>query len=386
MAKDAKQLPPELKGIWINRAILTNSGLSLAEKFIVAEVDALTTDKGPCKASNAHFAALIGFSLGGIHNLLTEMQKDGKLIQLGFHRTFRERVVNPAFSEHPEIVQKWTAKQSRTHLGISPSTHLGISAEESRTHPEMSRGLTCGLVEDSPVGEREVPSEKTIEKTSSSLASSGGGTVSGSATDTGIDDDAIFESNGDGKEEEAIALLKLLTEERVVTRKVALQLIKEFPANRIFDYVDDFDFRRRQGEEHTTGYLIESIRNGYEFHPDFKTRAQKAEKKAREDEKEARRERERQQLDKEAEDNKRANELLAKQTPAEREARDKKLGITAETPCFEASWLRRHDAKIELGILAGDEPIPSIFSQRRESIVAGEPDEVIPAVLDGRRV
>ena len=64
------------KGVWIPREIFYSAELSLREKFILAEIEALSKD-GYCFANNAHFATLCSCARETISRDISRLKKLG---------------------------------------------------------------------------------------------------------------------------------------------------------------------------------------------------------------------------------------------------------------------------------------------------------------------
>jgi len=80
------------------------------EKFLAGEIDCLTGDVIPCRASNEFLAGMMEVSVDTINRSLRKLQKLRIVIRLGFHRSFVERCVSPEYSQNPKTSMSWMEK------------------------------------------------------------------------------------------------------------------------------------------------------------------------------------------------------------------------------------------------------------------------------------
>jgi Helix-turn-helix domain len=104
------------KGVWINAELWTNTELSHTEKFLIAEIDSLTSEDHPCYASNKRLAEVIQVSVSRVNDLLCSLQKRGYLICTDFDGKTSYRVVTPLLSSNPATAKEWIGKKKKFRL------------------------------------------------------------------------------------------------------------------------------------------------------------------------------------------------------------------------------------------------------------------------------
>jgi hypothetical protein len=108
-SQEAILLNPDraFKGVWINAELWTNTELSHTEKFLIAEIDSLTSEDHPCFASNQRLAEMIQISISQANDLLSTLQKRKYLVCVGFDGLRKFRVVTPLLSSNPSTAKQW---------------------------------------------------------------------------------------------------------------------------------------------------------------------------------------------------------------------------------------------------------------------------------------
>jgi hypothetical protein len=89
------------KGEWLCAAIYESQELSLVEKLLLAEIDALTTDANPCYASNAHFSHRFGITPTRVDHLLGKLTRLGYVVRVSFDGRMTRRVLAPEYNSNP---------------------------------------------------------------------------------------------------------------------------------------------------------------------------------------------------------------------------------------------------------------------------------------------
>jgi hypothetical protein len=121
------------RGVWIGAALWKDPNLSHTEKFLVAEIDALTTEKKPCFAGNKFLSDSIGVSMGRVGHLLAALHQRGVLIRVSFDGKTVGRVVVSSLSQHPERSQ-----QLITRIVENDKPHASSFAENSKPQPSFA--------------------------------------------------------------------------------------------------------------------------------------------------------------------------------------------------------------------------------------------------------
>ena len=65
------------KGVFIPASLYLNKKLSWTEKFIIIEIDSLTTDIEYCSATNKHFSELLGVSRDRVSRIISGLIEKG---------------------------------------------------------------------------------------------------------------------------------------------------------------------------------------------------------------------------------------------------------------------------------------------------------------------
>lgn len=165
-------LPDKYIGTFVSRAICTHPDLSSTEKLVAAEVDGLTTEEGPCRASNAKFS-MFCVSEARANAILRELTRKGIIVRLGFHRVYVERVVSPEYSRNPELSRHWIKLRlgENNHPRVSENNHPGQN-DETRIGENNGRGWLKTTIEGSRKRLTEISSEVSTEKSNVSRESS----------------------------------------------------------------------------------------------------------------------------------------------------------------------------------------------------------------------
>jgi hypothetical protein len=120
------------KGIWINAELWNDTELSHTEKFLIAEIDSLTSEDHPCYATAERLAKAIQVSVERVNHMLSSLQKRKHLICLGFDGKRKFRIVAPLLSSNPATSKAWSAgnlkfkpcqKQQPLDKGLSKMTN-----------------------------------------------------------------------------------------------------------------------------------------------------------------------------------------------------------------------------------------------------------------------
>ncbi len=81
----SKFMERKFKGIFIDRELYLDAGLSWTEKILLIEIDSLDNEKEKgCFASNQYLADFLGVKLGSLKNLITKLKKKGLVSEVCF--------------------------------------------------------------------------------------------------------------------------------------------------------------------------------------------------------------------------------------------------------------------------------------------------------------
>lgn len=64
-------------GVFIPAKLYLDTNLSWIEKILIVEIEALTSEKEPCKASNEHFAKHLGITKGRVSKIISSLVQRG---------------------------------------------------------------------------------------------------------------------------------------------------------------------------------------------------------------------------------------------------------------------------------------------------------------------
>jgi hypothetical protein len=238
-ADKERAVSDKYSGTFVSKAICIHPDLSSTEKLVAGEVDGLTTEEGPCRASNAKFS-MFGLSEHGADNILTKLTSKGIVVRLGFHRVYVERVVAPEYSRNPELSRRWIKlrvgennyHKTRVHQKMNSRIHQkmhpghvtdseGAPKDESRVHQKMNRGFNKRCIEGSPKDEPEIFSEISYEKSKEKASPSPSRERSTVLEPPHSPEEKPFAVAEDGKEEEEKP--KQLTPKKEVADKEIFQ-------------------------------------------------------------------------------------------------------------------------------------------------------------------
>jgi hypothetical protein len=216
-ADKERAVSDKYSGTFVSKAICIHPDLSSTEKLVAGEVDGLTTEEGPCRASNAKFS-MFGLSEHGADNILTKLTSKGIVVRLGFHRVYVERVVAPEYSRNPELSRRWIKLRVGENNYHKTRVHQKMN---SRIHQKMNRGFTKRCIEGSPKDEPEIFSEISYEKSKEKASPSPSRERSTLLEPPHSPEEKPFAVAEDGKEEEEKP--KQLTPKKEVADKEIFQ-------------------------------------------------------------------------------------------------------------------------------------------------------------------
>ena len=84
----------DFKGVWIPKEVYLATNLSWTQKILIVEINSLDKDNKGCFASNKYLGTFLGISAGRCANIISDLRKEGIIINSGFDGRTRKLHVN----------------------------------------------------------------------------------------------------------------------------------------------------------------------------------------------------------------------------------------------------------------------------------------------------
>jgi hypothetical protein len=89
----------------------SHHGVKQGREEVIAKIDGFMKGRKVCWASDEQLAAMLQVSLGGLKNMLVRLQANEKyIVRIGMQLEHYKRVINPAYSNNPELARKSIAE------------------------------------------------------------------------------------------------------------------------------------------------------------------------------------------------------------------------------------------------------------------------------------
>lgn len=139
----------QIKGVWIPIEIWESKSLSILEKFLIAEIDCLSSQERGCYATNKYLAELLGCTKGHIANMVSRLSGEYLVVSVidGYKRDIR--IANKSRWVHPTMM----GGSSYNDGGVHHRMNGGSSQDDNNTGEitkEKEEGSICPAIAEPP--------------------------------------------------------------------------------------------------------------------------------------------------------------------------------------------------------------------------------------------
>lgn len=119
----------KIKGVWIPIEIWDSKKLTILEKFLIAEIDCLSSQERGCYATNKYLSDILGCSKGHIANMVSKLSGEYLLVSVIDGHKREMRAINYKVGVHPEM----KGGSSQDEGGVHHRMKGGSSQDDSNT-------------------------------------------------------------------------------------------------------------------------------------------------------------------------------------------------------------------------------------------------------------